>query len=136
VNRIINKISFVVRFMALFTVATGLLVVVSALLSGRYQRIQESVLLRTLGASRQQVVRILLVEYAALGVLAAVVGIGLALIAAWCLARYVFHTPFTPELGTLVIATLMVPGVTVLVGFLMSRGVLNQSPLTILRTEV
>jgi len=67
VDSILGKISFVVRFMAMFTVLTGLLVLVSALVTGRYQRVRESVLLRTLGASRGQILKILVVEYFALG---------------------------------------------------------------------
>jgi len=136
VDGILSKISYVIRFMALFTVLTGLLVLVSALAAGRYQRIQESVLLRTLGASRQQVLRILLVEYVALGVLAALTGVGLAVMAAWALARFVFHTPFALEWIAVIIPLVLVPAFTVLMGWLVSWGTLNQSPLTILRTEV
>lgn len=61
-DQILGKITFVIRFMAMFTVATGLLVLVSAVLSGRWQRVRESILLRVLGATRQQVLWILLSE--------------------------------------------------------------------------
>jgi putative ABC transport system permease protein len=135
VESILGKISFVIRFLAMFTVLTGLVVLVTALLSSRYQRLQESVLLRTLGASRGQVLKILLVEYFSLGLLAALTGLWLAVLAAWALAKFVFHTPFAPQPASLLVALLLLPGVTVLTGFLMSRGVLNQSPLAILRAE-
>jgi putative ABC transport system permease protein len=136
VDAILDKISFVIRFMAMFTVLTGVLVLVSALAAGRYQRIQESVLLRTLGASRGQILKILLVEYIALGFLAALTGILLAVVAAWVLMRFVFHTPFALDWESVLTPFVLVPGITVLTGFLMSRGILNQSPLSILRTEV
>ena len=132
-DSILGKISFVVRFMAMFTVLTGLLVLVGALLTGRYQRIQESILLRTLGASRKLILRILLVEYLALGLLAALTGILLALVAAWLLCHFVFKIHFVPELLPLAIAFVVVPGLTVVTGFLMSQGVLDQPPLAILR---
>ncbi|MDB6065392.1 MAG: macB 4 [Pedosphaera sp.] len=135
-DSILGKISFVIRFMAMFTVATGLLVLVGALLTGRYQRIQESILLRTLGASRGQVFKILLAEYLSLGLLAALTGILLAVMAAWALCFFVFHVHFAPSGLPLLIALLAVPGLTVLTGLLMSRGVLNQPPLAILRTEL
>ena len=96
VDAILGKISFVIRFLAMFTVLTGLLVLVTALMTGRYQRLQESILLRTLGASRGQIYRILLVEYFSLGFLAALTGVLLAMLAAWALARFVFHAPFAP----------------------------------------
>jgi putative ABC transport system permease protein len=135
VDALLGKIAFVIRFLATFTVLTGLVVLVTALLTGRYQRLQESVILRTLGASRAQVFRILLVEYGALGLLAAVTGILLALLATWALARFVFHTVFLPPLTPLAVALLLVPSVTAITGFLMSRGVLNHPPLAVLRQE-
>ena len=135
-DSIIGKISFVVRFMAMFTVATGLLVLVGALLTGRYQRIQESILLRTLGAGRGQILRILFVEYFSLGALAALTGIILAVAAAWALSRFVFQVHFVPEAMPLLVALLVVPALTVITGLLMSRGVLNQPPLAVLRAEL
>jgi putative ABC transport system permease protein len=133
VDAIVSKISFVVRFMAMFTVLTGLMVLVGALLTGRYQRMQESVLLRTLGASRRQILRILLVEYAALGTLSALTGVLLALGGAWALCHYVFKANFAPEFLPLLATMVVVPGLTVVTGLLMSRGVLKQPPLAILR---
>lgn len=134
-DSILTKISFVVRFMAMFTVLTGLLVLVGAIVTGRYQRIQESILLRTLGASRQQVFRVLLVEYLALGVLAALTGVLLAVAAAWALSAFVFKVSFVPPVSPLLFALLFVPALTAITGFLMSRGVLNHPPLAILRAE-
>jgi putative ABC transport system permease protein len=44
VDGILGRISFVIRFMAMFTVLTGLFVLVRALVTGLYKRIQESLL--------------------------------------------------------------------------------------------
>ena len=49
-DNIFSKASFVVEFMALFTVVTGVIVLAGAVLIGRHQRIRESVLLRSLGS--------------------------------------------------------------------------------------
>ena len=135
VDGILGKISIVIRFMAMFTVLTGLLVLVSALAAGRYQRIQESVLLRTLGASRAQILKILLAEYFTLGFLASLTGILLAVIAAWVLMKFVFHVPFVLAWESVMVPLVLVPGITVMVAFIMSLGILNRSPLSILRTE-
>lgn len=136
IDSILGKISFVVRFMAMFTVLTGMLVLVSALITGRYQRIQESVLLRTLGASRGQILQILVVEYLSLGLLAALTGILLAVLAAWALAVFVFKISFAVAVLPLLTALLVVPAITVITGLLISRGILNHPPLAILRAEV
>jgi putative ABC transport system permease protein len=133
-DAIVDKVAFVIRFMALFTVATGLLVLTGAVLTGRYQRIRESILLRTVGASGRQVLGILLVEYLSLGVLAASAGIVLAVTATWALARWAFGIPFAPDPGVLALAIMVVATLTTVVGLLGSRGVLNHPPLEILRS--
>jgi putative ABC transport system permease protein len=97
--------------------------------------VRESVLLRTLGASRAQVRGILAVEYLALGLLAAVTGILLALAAAWALAAFVFQVHFMPPLWPVLAALAAVPALTLATGLLMSRGILRQSPLAVLRAE-
>ena len=63
VESILDKISFVIRFMALFSILTGLVVLISSVVLSKFQRIQESVLLRTLGAKRKQIIRINAIEY-------------------------------------------------------------------------
>ena len=96
VDSILTKVALVIRIMSLFTVGTGLVVLGSTIWSGRYQRLKESVLLRTLGASRWQIWKILGAEYLFLGLLASATGIVLALTASWALAKFVFELDYTP----------------------------------------
>jgi putative ABC transport system permease protein len=132
---ILGRIAFAIRFMAGFTVITGLMVLVATVLSGRYQRLKESILLRVLGASRAQVRNILCVEYTVLGGLAALSGVILALAATAVLCLAVFKVPFTPPLLPPLLALLLVPLLTTLTGWLASRGVTTHPPLEILRHE-
>lgn len=132
-DAILGKIGFVIRFMALFTLVTGVIVLVAAIMTGRFQRVQESTLLRTLGASRQQVQRILLVEYLLLGLLSAATGILLAVGGAWALATFLFKVGFSLPVLPLVASFGAVSALTVAVGLLSNRGVLDSPPLEILR---
>lgn len=132
---IFSKVQFVVQFMALFTVVTGVIVLAGAVLSGRFQRLREVVLLRTLGATRRQLVRIQLVEYALLGALGAAVGCALAVVANELLARFVFETTGVFAPGTLLAAGAAVTAVTLLTGMLSNRGVTDHPPLEVLRQE-
>lgn len=134
-DQILSRIAFAIQFMALFTVATGLLVLVAAVLSGRYQRMREGILLRVLGASRRQILRMLLVEYAALGLLAAATGVVLAIAASAALSWFVFRLPFSFSLGPPLSALVIVTFLTVLTGFLAGRGTTTHPPLEILRQE-
>ena len=132
---LLGKIGFVIRFMAGFSIVTGLVVLVSSVLISKYQRLQESVLLRTLGGSRKQIFTITALEYFFLGTLAALTGILLALAASWALAKYMFETPFQPALMPVIILFGLVCLLTVIIGLTNSRGILNRSPLEVLRAE-
>lgn len=135
VSSVLDKISFVVRFMALFTVGTGLIVLGGTIVSGRYQRLRESILLRTLGASRRQVLQILTVEYLLLGALAAVTGIIFSLAANWALAAFVFESKVQFYPVPLLITVSAVSLLTVIFGLLGNRTILNLPPLEVLRVE-
>ncbi len=135
VDGIFTKVAFVIQFMALFTVLTGVIVLAGAVMTGRFQRIRETVLLRTLGATQRQLVQIQLVEYLILGFLAAFVGCLLSVGGNYLLAKYVFR--ITPSVPVLLLAAggLAVCAVTVVTGFLSGRGITNHPPLEILRQE-
>ncbi len=135
-DEILDKMGFVIRFMAAFSIITGLIVLIASVLISKYQRIRESVLLRTLGASRKQILVITALEYFFLGALAAGAGIVLALLASWALAKFSFKTSFTPEMLPVLFLFVLISSLTVLIGLFNSRGVLNRPPLEVLRTEV
>lgn len=135
IRRVLDRVAFVLRFMALFSVGTGLVVLAGAVRVALGQRTREAVLLRTLGASRAQVRRILLAEYALLGLLAALTGGVLALGGAWALARFAFDVPVVVDARWLVGTFALVPVLTALVGFAGSRAALRRPPLDVLRAE-
>src|SRR5690606_13452391 len=123
----------VIRFLAGFSVATGFIVLLGAVATGRLQRIRESVLLKTLGATRRQIGAILLAEYAALGVLAAIVGAGLSVAAAWALARHLFDVPFAAEPVPLVTLAIGIAVLSAVIGLSGSREVFRSTPMEALR---
>ncbi|HZL45612.1 MAG TPA: FtsX-like permease family protein [Opitutaceae bacterium] len=133
---IFSKVALVVRFMAMFVALTGVIVMAGAVLTGRFQRVQENVLLRTLGATRRQVQRIMFAEYSVLGLLAAVTGSLLAVGANWLLVHFVFETRFAPSPLLLLAAVVAVTTVTVVTGLLASRGDCDHPPLAVLRQEI
>lgn len=134
-STIIGRIVFAIRFMALFSLATGAVVLIGAIAASRLQRLREGTLLRTLGATRGQVLGILGVEYAALGLSAAVVASGLAVVAGWGLARFLFEASFRPPLLAMFGLAVGLLAFTATVGLLSSLEVLRRPPLEILREE-
>lgn len=134
-DTILQRVTFALRFMTLFTIAAGLFVLMNAVLTSRGQRRKESILLRTLGASRRQIQQILFTEYVILGSLAALSGASLAILASWALSQWLFEATFAPTLTPIILAWILVSGLTVLTGLWGNRGVTTQSPLEVLRSE-
>ncbi len=132
---VVDRIVLAIRFMAFFSIATGIVVLIGAIASSRWQRIREGTLLRTLGATRRQVLVILSVEYAALGGAAALVGAVLAGGAGWALATFRFEVPFVLPTGPLALLAIGLVLLTTLVGLLNSLDVLRRPPLEVLRSD-
>ncbi len=135
IENVLDKIAWVINFMAFFSILTGIIVLIGAVRTSKYQRIKESVLLRTLGATSRQILKITALEYFYLGLLGSGIGILLSLISSQLLASFVFKAPFVPSLVPFLV---LLPGVTLLVlliGLGNSRSVLNSPPLEVLRKE-
>ncbi|WP_188464843.1 ABC transporter permease [Bizionia arctica] len=135
VEDILDKVSWVINFMAFFSIFTGIIVLIGSVRTSKYQRIKESVLLRTLGAKNKQILQISAFEYLFLGLLGSLVGLLLALVSSLCLALFVFKEPFIPSGIPFLI---FMPGITLLVliiGLSNIQTVLRSSPLEVLRRE-
>jgi len=130
---IIGRVTLAVRFMAIFAVAAGLIVMAGAISAGRFQRVRESILLRTLGARRSTVRTVLLTEYAALGSLAGLAGVLLATLAGWGLVRFFFELPFHLPVLPLALAWAGIAVLAVAIGAAGSRPVFAESPIAALR---
>jgi putative ABC transport system permease protein len=135
VNAILARVSYAIRFIALFTVLTGFMVLAGAILSNRGQRIKESILLRILGAPRSQIVTGVVAEYVFIGVVAAATGTLLALAASWGLSLYFFKTVAGVSGAPVIMIPLLVTVVTVSAGALGCWGIFRRSALESLRAE-
>ena len=134
-DRLFGQLAQVMRFMALFSVLTGLVVLAGAVSASRYQRAEESVLLKTLGGRRRQVFQIMLTEHLLLGLLAALAGLALAVAGAWALAHFVFDAPLALAPGAMLAVLAAVPALTAGIGLWSSRGLYARPPLEVLRAE-
>ncbi len=135
IEGLLDKISWIINFMAFFSILTGIIVLLGAVRTSKYQRIKESVLLRTIGAKSNQILKIAALEYIYLGVLGSLSGILLSLISSLLLAWLAFETTFIPSW---IPFGILFPGITLLVliiGLANSRSVIKNPPLQVLRRE-
>jgi putative ABC transport system permease protein len=133
---ILDKAAFVIRFMALFSIGTGLIVLAGSVIVSKFERIRENVLLRTIGASKRQILGILLAEYSFLAFFAALAGLVLAIVVGWVMSIFVFDGPFSIPVVSFVLGWVGLTLLTLVIAFTNSRGTLNKPPLEVLRNEI
>jgi putative ABC transport system permease protein len=134
IESVVDQITFVVRFLAGFSIFAGLTILASSIASTRFRRMREAVVLKTLGATRMRIVRTFSVEFSVLGLLAGSVGVVFANLLTRVLLRKLdigFHMEWTATFvalaGTAVLATAT--------GWIASYRILGLRPLEVLREE-
>lgn len=135
IRAFLDRITFVIQFIGLFSIITGLIVLAGSAATSKYQRIRESVLLRTLGAKQTQVMKIQIIEYAFLGIFAALIGLSLSIATSWLIGYFYFGIEFIPNFTILGIEIALLVVFVLLIGLLNTRGIHAKPPLEILRQE-
>ena len=134
-NSLIEQLSWVVRFLSVFTLGTALVVLVGSISLTRFSRRGEHALLKTLGATRGVILRIAAAEYSVVSGAAAVSGALLAAAAYWGISLYVFSVPPTMLWQPLAWYAALSIGVAVLFGVVGAGSVFNASAMEVLREE-
>jgi len=134
IESVVDQVTFVVRFLAGFSIFAGLTILASSIASTRFRRMREAVVLKTLGATRMRIVRTFSVEFSVLGLLAGSVGVVFANLLTKILLHRMeigFHIEWAATLiallGTAVLATAT--------GWIASYRILGLRPLEVLREE-
>lgn len=130
---ILGRVDQAIGFLAGFSALAGLVVLAGALAASRHHRLREAALLRTLGGRRRQVIGVFLVEYLALGFVAAITATGLAALASWALVGGVFGFGYRVDPGRLVTIVGGITSLTLITGWIGSAGLLSRPPLQVLR---
>ncbi len=131
----IDKALAAVQSVFLFTLMAGLVVLIAAVQASREERRFESAMLRTLGADRATVLKGLLAEFAALGVLSGTLAAGGASLAGIYMAKRVLQIPYTGDPLVWVYGLLGGGLLVCFAGWLATRSVVNQPPVLTLRSS-
>ncbi|MBZ5590758.1 MAG: FtsX-like permease family protein [Acidobacteriia bacterium] len=135
VQQVVDQIALVVRFISMFAILAGIVILASSVAGTRFRRIREVVILKTLGATRRRVAGIFSVEFMVLGAVAGLMGSLLATaFSALLLKRWLdadFRVDPLPNLLCIVLTALVANAA----GWMASYRILGQKPLEVLRAE-
>jgi putative ABC transport system permease protein len=133
--RIMGRLSVIVRFFTSFSIVAGILIVVSSVFATRYARIQEAVYFTILGARRRFVVAVFAAENLLLGVVSALIAVGMAQAGSWIICRHLFNLDYRPYLGQSIMLVLATVLLVICVGMAASISILRQKPVAFLREQ-
>jgi putative ABC transport system permease protein len=134
VRAVVIQITYVIQFLAAFSIFAGVVILASSIAGTKYRRIREVVVLKTLGATRGRIATIFSIEFAVLGLVSGVVGIGFANL----ITRTILHQMNVAYQAQLLLNFSALAGVaalTVATGWMASHRILEQKPLEVLREE-
>ncbi len=135
IQEAVDQVALVVRFLALFAIAAGVIILCSSVAGTRYRRIREVAILKTLGGTRRRIKSIFSIEFSILGAVGGLVGAVLANVFTRIVAQKFIEAPFEFDLRSLLVAMIGTALLANLAGWLASAGILNQRPLEVLRGE-
>jgi putative ABC transport system permease protein len=135
VNRLLGRIGDALSSTGGITLLSGALVLAGAIAAGRRQRIRDAVVLKTLGATRRQVLAAYLVEFGILGAAAGLLAAAVGSAASWAVTTYVMRADWAFLPGTLGVTILACVVLTVAFGWLGTAAALRAKPAPLLRAE-
>lgn len=135
IQQVVDQIAVVVRFLALFAIVAGVIILASSVASTRFRRIREVVILKTLGATRSRIVRIFSTEFLVMGAVAGFMGSILATLFSHFILKRFLDARFTVDARAALVTILLTAGLAAVAGWLASFRILGQKPLQVLREE-
>lgn len=135
IRGIVGNVTLAITIVGAVALLSGVLILIGSVAMTKFQRLYESALYKTLGATTRTIGMMLLLEYGTLGLLGGIVGSAGAVVLSWALSRWVLDIDWTLAPGVNLIGIILTATIVAAVGFAASFDVLRRKPLSILRAE-
>ncbi len=135
IQEAVDQVALVIRFLALFAILAGIIILAASVAGSRYRRVREVAILKALGATRNRILSIFSIEFSVLGAVAGLVGAILANVFSRIIAEKFIEAHFDFEWPSLLVAVAGTALLANVAGWLASSRILNQRPLEVLRSE-
>jgi putative ABC transport system permease protein len=135
VQKIINNFVLAISFVGGFVILSGILILIGSVALTKSQRIYENAVLKTLGASRGTLAKILFAEYGILGLVAGIIGAVFSTALSFAVSRYILDIEWEFSYGVVIVGILITAVLVMLIGVAASFDVLFRKPLVTLRSQ-
>jgi putative ABC transport system permease protein len=132
---IVHRFSVVIRFFTVFSIAAGVLIIISSVLATRFTRIQEAVYFKVLGARGRFVLTIFTLENLFIGLVSALQALAISQIASWIICARIFDIAYQPNPGASLLMVLATVCLVIGVGMSASISILKKRPVVFLREQ-
>jgi len=133
VGSVVMSLVTAVRAASSITLISAILVLAGALAAGHRHRVYDAVILKTLGATRLQLMGAYALEYLILGTATVLFGVAAGSIAGWRIVTDLMTLPFSWQGGPSVAAAVIAVVVTIVLGLLGTWPALGRKPAEVLR---
>jgi len=132
-QRVVGLLGAAVQLTALVTLVAGIAVLAGTVASTEAQRFADSVILKVLGATRVAITIAWLLEYALLGVLAAIAATIIGTVASWAMIEQLLQSDFEMDFGLVLLTTMAGAAGTAVLGLIGAARTLGRKPAPLLR---
>jgi putative ABC transport system permease protein len=133
IRTIISQVSMAIESVLWAVIACGALVLIATVRNSQQERLQETAILRSLGAPTRLIMGALCIEFAILGVIAGLLAAAGADLTSGLLQKRLFDLPYQPQPLLWLLGPALGCALVASLGLLASRKVVKQSPMLILR---
>jgi putative ABC transport system permease protein len=134
-GKLLKRLSRIVRFFSMLSIAAGILILISAVFATRAARMAESVYYKILGARKRFVFRVFALENLLMGALSGLLALITAQAGGYLLCRFYFDIPYRPFLPACVLMLAATLLLVIAIGMVSSRGILAKKPVVYLREQ-
>jgi putative ABC transport system permease protein len=133
IQEVLNKLSTALGLLFVFTLLASMLVLMTAMVSTQHERYRNAALLKAIGASKQMLRHIALIELLVIGATAGVLAGISSGIAAWCLGRYVMDIEFNAFIQAIALGLVLGLMSTMLAGYRFQQRIQGTTAVQCLR---
>ena len=135
IQEVVDQAATVIRFLAIFSILAGVIILASSVAGTRFRRIREVVILKTLGGTRRRIASVFSIEFLLLGAVAGLIGALLGTGLSAVMLRRVWEAEARIAVTPIAVAIFATALIANAAGWLASARILGQKPLQVLREE-